>query len=363
MNRIGFFLLIIVIAVALVFLPSSVSAAVVYTGRIEAVDTVATAFPANGDLNAHGIALIPSTVDSLVKGNFLVSHFNNSQNLPGTGTSIVQISPGGDMRLFAQIDPAKLPGKCDGGVGLTGLAVLRSGWVIAGSLSTSDGQLKTARPGCLIVLDSRGQVVETIASDLINGPWSLALSENSFYASLFVSNVLNGPVAKNGQAAKQGSVVRINLATIGEPLPRVVSQTVVASGFIEEPDPKGLITGPSGLAATQNGTLYIADAAANRIAAVPDAVLRITSAGTGDTIIRGGSIRVPSGLALTPNGHILVVNAVDGHLVEVTPSGSQIDEKAIDAIGSGDHTLFGLAITRDGVYFLNDGDDALNILH
>lgn len=48
--------------------------------------------------------------------------------------------PGGHLRGFADIDAASLPGPCPGGVGLsTALVVLRSGFVIVGSLPTSDG--------------------------------------------------------------------------------------------------------------------------------------------------------------------------------------------------------------------------------
>src|ERR1035438_10773756 len=55
----------------------------------------------------------------------LISNFNNSSNLQGTGTTIVQITPRGTQSLFALIDAATLPGACPGGIGLTtALAVL-----------------------------------------------------------------------------------------------------------------------------------------------------------------------------------------------------------------------------------------------
>jgi hypothetical protein len=61
------------------------------------------------------------------------------------------------------MDPSKLPGPCPGGVGLTtAVAVLRSGWVIVGSLPTSDGTSATAQAGCLIVLDSEGNLAFTV---------------------------------------------------------------------------------------------------------------------------------------------------------------------------------------------------------
>ena len=104
------------------------------------VTTVASTIPSNGDLNPYGVARVPTTTGSLTKGNILVSNFNNSKNLQGTGTTIVQITPSGTVTLFAQIDANTLPGTCPGGVGLTtALVALRTGWVIVGSVPTTDG--------------------------------------------------------------------------------------------------------------------------------------------------------------------------------------------------------------------------------
>jgi hypothetical protein len=138
------------------------------------VSVVASTVPANGDINPYGVVIVPVTKGKLHAGDILVSNFNNSANLQGTGTTIVQISPKGDVSLFAQIDPNKLPGPCPGGVGLTtALVALRSGWVIVGSLPTTDGTSATAQGGCLIVLDSTGKPVETISNAQINGPWDM----------------------------------------------------------------------------------------------------------------------------------------------------------------------------------------------
>ena len=120
-------------------------------------------------------------------------------NQQGTGTTIVQIPPGGSTAsaasVFAQIDPNALPGRCPGGVGLTtALAVTRTGYVVVGSLPTSDGTAATAKAGCLIVLNSHGQVVETIAGGPINGPWDMTAVEQGSFTTLYVTNVLNGTV-------------------------------------------------------------------------------------------------------------------------------------------------------------------------
>ena len=61
--------------------------------------------PVNGDVNPYGIADVPSSAGSLVRDDILISNFNNSENLQGTGTTIVQVSPSGQLSLFASIDP------------------------------------------------------------------------------------------------------------------------------------------------------------------------------------------------------------------------------------------------------------------
>ena len=48
------------------------------------------------------MAVVRHSEGRLVQGNVLVSNFNNSKNLQGTGTTIVQISPGGHRTVFAQ---------------------------------------------------------------------------------------------------------------------------------------------------------------------------------------------------------------------------------------------------------------------
>ena len=121
-----------------------------------------------GDQNPYGVVVIPRSVGKLIKGNILVSNFNNAGmpptgNLQGTGSSIVQYAPDVQSQTtFAEIDGTTLPGACPGGVGLTtALVVPRTGWVIVGSLPTTDGTIATAGAGCLIVLDAKGNPVET----------------------------------------------------------------------------------------------------------------------------------------------------------------------------------------------------------
>ena len=109
-----------------------------------------------------------------MRGDILISNFNNAENLQGTGTTLVQMTPSGSLSLFAADQRQPLPGACPGGVGLTtALAILPGGFVVVGSLPTSNGNAATAQAGCLIVLDSSGNVVKTISGGPINGPWDM----------------------------------------------------------------------------------------------------------------------------------------------------------------------------------------------
>jgi hypothetical protein len=129
------------------------------------------------------------------------------------GTTIDAITLGGGVKLFAHIDATKLPGPCPGGVGLTtALVVRRSGWVILGSLPTSDGMAATAKAGCLIVLNRFGQPVETFSGGEINGPWDMTALDLDRVAVPFVTNVLNGTVARKGNIVRNGTVLGIVLS-------------------------------------------------------------------------------------------------------------------------------------------------------
>jgi hypothetical protein len=341
--------------------------------------TLATTVPSNGDVNPYGIVTVPQSVGALRRGDVLISNFNDDVNPPGgeqgTGTTIVQIPPGdmdqnaGDAPVFAQINPHALPGPCPGGVGLTtALAVTRSGFVIVGSLPTSNGMSSTAKAGCLLVLNSYGKVVETIAGGPINGPWDMTAVDHGFFTTLYVTNVLNGTVAATGPdpnnpgVVDHGTVVRIQLLTIPGVRPFVLDEDVIATGFAERTDPAALVVGPTGVALGRDGTLYVADTASNRIAAIPDAPFRFFPAtGGGRTVFSGPPLNGPLGMTLAPNGDILTANGLDGNIVETTPQGTPVATVPADPSG-GD--LFGLTLTPDqrAVYYVDDGTNTLNLL-
>src|SRR5579859_4171114 len=333
------------------------------------ITIISSTVPANGDVNPYGLVVVPATTGALVEGNLLISNFNNAANLQGTGTTIVQITPGGAMSLFAQIDAASLPGHCPGGVGLTtALVALKSGWVIVGSLPTTDGTSDTAKAGCLIVLDSNGNVVETFSGPLINGPWDMTASDRGSSASLFVTNVLNGTVAGGGKVVNKGTVLRINISTSGS-MPTIQSATVIGSKFSEKTDPAALVVGPTGvhLGASKESdgsglTLYVADAVNNRIAAIPNALTRTSSAGIGSTVTSGGAINDPLGLTVVGRGNIVSMNGGNGFAVMTTPDGDQVGKVLLDNSGNppGAGALFGVAPVSNGLYYVDDATNTLN---
>ncbi|HEY2471173.1 MAG TPA: hypothetical protein VGI45_25495 [Terracidiphilus sp.] len=341
-------------------------AAYAETSDRDTVATLGSTLPTNGDVNPYGVARIPRTVGRLVEGRFLVSNFNNAANLQGTGTTIVQMAANGSMQLFAQIDASTV--SCPGGIGLTtALVALRSGFVVVGSLPTTDGTSATAQAGCLLVLDWNGKVVETISGHNINGPWDMTAVDGDDVFVLFVTNVLNGTVAAGGSVVNQGTVVRMLFAVRHGGTPHLIDSSVIASGFPERTDPAALVIGPTGVAFDrETGNLLVADSLDNRIAAIPNALERTHAAGTGTTISAGGALNDPLGLSLIGRD-LFVANGDDGNLIEIdVKRGRQVDVDLVDASGGpppGGGALFGLWASKGEVFFVDDATNTFNLLH
>jgi hypothetical protein len=373
-----------------------------FIGQFHTITSLGSTVPSNGDVNPYGIVVVPQSEGALVRGDTLISNFNDEENLQGTGTTLVQVSPSGSLSLFAQINPSSLPGPCPGGVGLTtALAILPGGFVVVGSLPTSNGKAATAEAGCLIVLDSSGHVVQTISAPPINGPWDMTSVAAGNGATLFVTNVLNGTVASGETPTDGGTVVRIRVRVgehggghfgndfdarrgghFGNDFDarrgghfgndfgdharnglQVLGMETIATGFPERTDPAALVVGPTGVGLGEEDTLYVADTQGNRIAAVPDALYRQTPLGEGGTTVaEGGYLNSPLGLTIAPNGDILTANAADGNIVETTPVGAEF--QPLDT-GAGAGGLFGLAVAPhdQGVLFVNDSNNTLDLLH
>lgn len=336
--------------------------------------TVTSTVPENGDQNPYALIIAPVSAGKIQKGDVLVDNFNDKNNLQGLGTTIVRYTPSTKtLALFATI-PRHLP-QCPGGIGLTtAMTMLKSGWVIVGSLPSQDGTTRTKGPGCLVILDSQGAVAGVVAGPNINGPWgNMAVIDNGSTATLFVSNTgfdVGPPDGTPPPVVNKATVLRLDLAIEAGKPPVVTKQTVIADGFGEQADKDVFIIGPTGLALGAGGVLYVSDAIGNRVAAIPNAVTRSDSAGRGQDVTTGGLLKRPLAMIMAPNGHLLVTNGLNGQVVEIDPStGKQLyarwvdPNKAQSPPGSGD--LFGITMSEDGngFYYVEDEVNALVLAH
>ena len=341
-----------------------------FLASLTTVSPVASTVPVNGDVNPYGIVFVPTSVGKLQAGQMLISNFNAKEGAKesgqGTGTTIVEVSTAGKVSPFATIDANTLPGPCPGGVGLTtALEILPGGYVVVGSLPTSNGKSATAKYGCLIVLDSEGKAVETIAGNNIQGPWDSTAKSEGSKTALFVSNALNGGAAKAIHTIDNSTVLRIELESGEHQTPKVLGETVIANGIPWIDSAEALVLGPTGLALASNGTLYVASTDGNKILAISDATTRTTPAAKGGTVLTEGiHLKEPLGLVLAPNGNIITSNGGDGNMVETTHAGQQVAVQSADE-KTGAGSLFGLAIAPEGkgIYFVDDGENTLKLLH
>jgi hypothetical protein len=330
-------------------------------------EQVASTVPANGDVNPYGIVVVPSTVGALVKGATLISNFNDKANVQGTGTTIVQVSPSGTVSTFATIGPLPASSPCPGGIGLTtALSVLPGGWVVVGSVPAgAGGALPLVNPaGCLIVLNSNGGVAETWSNKNINGPWDMTEEVTGSGVDLFVSNVLSRPsgVTKTPPSGDASTIVRITVSLAPGQAPKMTGSRVIGSGFISKANKAAFVQGATGVVLGANGTLYVAETVQNKISEIPDAATRTTAVADGtSTLSSGGWLNGPLGLNLAPNGDVIAMNANDGNAVEISPQGHQVAKKTLVPKGSGD--LFAATLTSggDGLLFVNDGTNALDM--
>jgi hypothetical protein len=293
-----------------------------------------TTIPASGDVNPYGLAVVPAGFPGgglIHPGEFLVANFNNSTNTQGTGTTIVTVTPGQSPSTAPVFFNSQEVGFSEA------LEVLKSGFVLAGNVPTTDGTFGTIGPGSLQIINRFGQVVQTLTdantnSNLFDGPWASAVIDKGNTAQLFISNV------------EGGTVERINLKAVkhhGQTNLKVASITQIASGYLVQSNSAAVIVGPGGLAYNpKNGTLYVAATGNNEIFAVPHASTTHSDHGTGTLVYQDQAhLRGPIGLALAPNGDLLTTNddAVNGdpsqpsELIEFTPTGQFVGELSLDS--------------------------------
>jgi DNA-binding beta-propeller fold protein YncE len=291
-----------------------------------------TTIPANGDVNPYGVAFVPEGFPeggALAPGDVLVSNFNNSANAQGTGTTIVQLRPGGTLAppgTAVTFFVSSLSGLS------TALGALRGGFVLVGNVPTSDGTFATIGQGALQIIDRSGNVVQTWTDAVfLDGPWDLTLDDHGSWARIFVTNVLNG------------TVTRLDVAITSAGL-TLLKKTAVAMGYQSVPNAAALVLGPTGLAYdAQSDTLYVASTGDNAIYAVSQAGHRISAAVLGHRVFAGPQLRGPLALRWAPNGDLLAANgdAVNAdplhpsEIVEFTIWGQFVREYNVDSSQGG----------------------------
>ncbi len=315
--------------------------------------------PAAGEVNPYGVAFVPQGFPAggtIGAGDVLVSNFNNSANIQGTGTTIVQLTPRG---------PLAPPGTAvtfftSRHKGLsTALGVLRGGFVLVGNVPTTDGTFKTIGQGALQVIDRHGNLVQIFTNHhFLNGPWDLAIDDHGAYAHVFVSNVLNGTVSRLDVAVGSGELT-------------VLKMTTVAVGYTHVPNAAAVVLGPTGLAFDSGtDTLYVASTADNAIYAVSHAGNRTTAVNRGDLVFSNPHLIGPLALRFAPNGDLLTANGDatsnadplhPSEIVEFTKWGQFVREYNVDSSQGG---AFGIDTVLDGSGGFNYAviDDVTNTL-
>jgi len=309
----------------------------------------ASTVPPSGDLNPYGVAFVPPgfpTGGSIAAGDLLVANFNNSNNLQGTGTTIVSITPSGKQAVFAT---SKL-------IGLdTALGVLSRGFVMVGNLPVTYPQGNaTPQQGSLQIFDHNGNLITTLNDpNLLDSPWDLTINDQGSQAQVFVSNVLSG------------TVTRLNLSVSSTQV-TVVSKTQIGSGYAHQPNAAAVVVGPTGLAYDPfHEILYVASTADNKIFAIANAGSRTSSAGLGSLVFADQThLHGPLGLTLAPNGNLITANGdavnaggTPNALLEFTPQGYLVAQYQIDGGSPGGAFGVASAASQGATHFAAVDDD------
>jgi hypothetical protein len=180
--------------------------------------------PSNGDVNPYGVAFVPPDFPAggvLNPGDLLVSNFNDNQNIQGTGTTIIKVTPNGQTSLFFH-------GTAPLGLS-TGLAVLKAGFVLVANCPTNNTPLVPgALPGSLLLIDKNGNLAAPpLVNPFIQGPWDFTVQDEGTNVKVFISNVVNGTVSRLDLSFNGGTAVVINAA-------------VIASNYTHRVDPQPL---------------------------------------------------------------------------------------------------------------------------
>jgi hypothetical protein len=323
--------------------------------QVRVVSTV----PLNGDGNPYGVATVPRHFPPgglINPGDILVSNFNSSSGLQGTGTTIVRIQASGPAsQFFGGTAPLGLT---------TALNVLRAGFVLVGNFPSPDlsGSCTTAGDGSILVINRNGQQVGNPITDAtIKGPWDSALIDEGTSAKLFVANGLTGTVTRLDLAVSPGGVA-------------LTKATTIAKGYGHQCDPVTFVDAPTGLVYdSKSDILFVASTVDNAVFAVSDAKGRTTAVNMGKLIYEDPKhLHGALGMEMATNDHLLVSNNdaaqinpdpnQPSEIVEFTKEGKFVRQISVDQNFGG---AFGLDVARfDGTArfaFVDDNNNSLSI--
>jgi hypothetical protein len=313
--------------------------------------------PSNGDLNPYGVAFAPKNVPTtgvLQPGDILVSNFNDSNNLQGTGSTIVRVDKTGKVSTFFTSSKH----------GLTAaLGVLSDGLVLSGNLPTADGTAATVQPGQLSIIDHNGNFLGNVGTGAnVNGPWGMAVYDTgngvTGSAHVWISNVLSGTVSRFDLIYNAGEV-DANVITL-------------ATGFTHRTDAAALVLGPTGLVYDPiHDILYVASSTDNAVYQIPTAAAAHSTVSASLFFQDPEHLHGPLDLSILPNGHFLVANS-DGsnvdpnqpsELVEYSGAGVFLNQMPVDPNNGG---AFGLSTYNLGwgtfrLAAVDDNANSLNI--
>ncbi|GAC1438414.1 MAG: hypothetical protein NVSMB65_12720 [Chloroflexota bacterium] len=345
-----------------------------------------------GDTAPYGLALVPATVPATVTtpegpraavaqpGDLLVSNVANAAGTMGAGTTVELIRPTA-TGVYSQtyFSRASAP---------IALAVSNLGatWIanfgMTGRGPTSN--LQVINPLGTLFATPSDPTAGVVRTNLFAGPWGQA------YNDFGLGNTLAHGPAFFSANARSGEIERVS--HFKPPyFDRTSTATVIGLGFGTHGSTITSTVGPQGMVLDpKTDTLYVADAARNRIAAIAHASTTPFSAGRGTTVLQGGPLNQPAGLALNPlTGDLLVVNQGDNTLVELRPTQGagmtggtgtggdtapavivgvrQLDPTSVNPHTGAGSALFGIVATTNAhggliVYYTNDNTNTLNQL-
>lgn len=300
--------------------------------------------PTNGDLNPYALIFVPEKlhlpkhVTSLFSpGDLLMSNFNNSSNQSATGTTIVQLKPGGTS--VSTFFTSSL-------LGLTGaMNITPRGIIILGNIPQIPGMSGSTGTGAIQFINADGTLLYTLVDCAVTSPWGSYWFQDSDCADSGILFVSNGLV---------GNVVRIPVQFNFQKCPPKVTIgqiQQVACGYMARADPVATVIGVSGLVYDcKKDILYVASQGDNTIFGVKDPLGK-PKKGTGKVIYTDSvNLHGPTMLIAAPNGNLITSNDDSVNLpvstpsayVEFTKQGQFVAQISVDPSTGG---AFGLALS------------------